>query len=277
MRGIAKGSDHDILDIIAINIRTEIAFGLFSDGCTSLYWKMSKRSLLGQNWDWMEEQKQNLILITIMQEGKPTIKMVNEAGMLGKIGMNSAGVGVLFNAIRAKGLDMHRMPVHFGLRAVLESSSAKEAVETLERVGMASSAHMLIGDAGEAVGLEFSSTTFARLLMDEEGRVIHSNHYIGEHPGVVDTKWMDCSDFRVERMGSLTDAFAEKGQEPSFSEFSHLFEDEKNFPSAICRKQEGESNCATLFNIVMDLREKRAVVRMGRPSASEETVELNFN
>lgn len=49
--GIADASSRDILDIVAINVRTEIAFGLFTDGCTSLYWKTQKRSLLGQNWD----------------------------------------------------------------------------------------------------------------------------------------------------------------------------------------------------------------------------------
>jgi isopenicillin-N N-acyltransferase like protein len=49
--GIAEGSKRDILDIVALNIRTEIAFGLFSDGCTSLYWKTEQQPLLGQNWD----------------------------------------------------------------------------------------------------------------------------------------------------------------------------------------------------------------------------------
>jgi hypothetical protein len=49
--GIADGSGTELLDIIALNVRTEIAFGQFSDGCTSLSWKTEKRSFLGQNWD----------------------------------------------------------------------------------------------------------------------------------------------------------------------------------------------------------------------------------
>jgi isopenicillin-N N-acyltransferase-like protein len=51
MPGIADGSQRDILDIIALNVRTEIAFGLFSDGCTSLFWKTPTHTFLGQNWD----------------------------------------------------------------------------------------------------------------------------------------------------------------------------------------------------------------------------------
>jgi hypothetical protein len=49
--GVAEGAKLDIHDIIAINVRTEITFGHFSDGCTSLAWKTADHSFLGQNWD----------------------------------------------------------------------------------------------------------------------------------------------------------------------------------------------------------------------------------
>ena len=51
MRGIADGAERELLDIVALNVRTEINFGLFSDGCTSLAWHTEKRAWLGQNWD----------------------------------------------------------------------------------------------------------------------------------------------------------------------------------------------------------------------------------
>lgn len=40
-----------LIDIVILNIRTEIAFGMFNDGCTSLYWKTDRYSFLAQNWD----------------------------------------------------------------------------------------------------------------------------------------------------------------------------------------------------------------------------------
>ncbi|KAK6396801.1 hypothetical protein LTR65_008699 [Meristemomyces frigidus] len=139
MNGVAEGAGVELADIIALNVRTEIAFGLFSDGCTALSWKTNDASFLAQNWDWMEAQKENLIILTIEQQGKPTIKMVTEAGLIGKIGLNSAGVGVCLNAIRVKGMDPTRIPCHLGLRMVLESNSREEAVQTLEKYGVASS------------------------------------------------------------------------------------------------------------------------------------------
>ena len=100
---------------------------------------------------WMTEQKQNLIITKIIQQNKPTIIQVTEAGILGKIGFNSAGVGTLFNAIRVHGADATRLPAHFGLRMALESTSVADAVSRLESYGMASKRAEKIARAGEQV------------------------------------------------------------------------------------------------------------------------------
>ncbi|TVY91341.1 Acyl-coenzyme A:6-aminopenicillanic-acid-acyltransferase 40 kDa form [Lachnellula willkommii] len=52
MEGVAKGAGKEYADVLALNVRTEIAFGAFSDGCTAVSWRGSDRSYLGQNWDW---------------------------------------------------------------------------------------------------------------------------------------------------------------------------------------------------------------------------------
>jgi hypothetical protein len=71
MRGIADGAGVELLDIVALNVRTEINFGLFSDGCTSLAWKTEKHAFLGQNWDvrifvllcWVDGGEKGLMLM----------------------------------------------------------------------------------------------------------------------------------------------------------------------------------------------------------------------
>ena len=72
----------DVLDIIALNARSEIALGQWDDGCTSLAWRIrapgSERQVLGQNWDWRETVGKNLAMVSIEQEGKPKIWMVTE-------------------------------------------------------------------------------------------------------------------------------------------------------------------------------------------------------
>jgi isopenicillin-N N-acyltransferase like protein len=51
MRGVADGAGLDFEDILTLNVRTEIAYGMFSDGCTAFSWKVGEKSFLAQNWD----------------------------------------------------------------------------------------------------------------------------------------------------------------------------------------------------------------------------------
>lgn len=271
--GVADGAGVELADIIAINVRTEIAFGLFSDGCTALAWRTRYSSFLAQNWDWMEEQKGNLIILTVVQPDKPTIKMVTEAGLIGKIGLNSAGVGVCLNAIKVKGMDSTRLPCHLGLRMVLESVSREEAVQKLEKYGIASSCHILIADPTGGIGLEWSSVEVQKISMNLQKQVFHSNHYLVKHSGIEDTNWLEDSRFRVTRIEELCKML---GSYPTAQTLFDLFKDEANYPGAICRAQVQGSGSATLFNIVMDLEARIATVSLGRPVAPEEVVQLSF-
>lgn len=285
IRGIAAGAGVDEADILAINVRTEITFGLCTDGCTALSWLTPSggASWLAQNWDWMTAQKENLVVLTVEAEGKPSIKMVTEAGLMGKIGLNSAGVGVCLNAIRVRGMDATRLPCHLGLRMVLESRSREEAVARLEQYGIASSCHMLIADATGAVGLEWSAIDVQKLPMNAAGQIFHSNHYLAKHPGISGADSVSGGDylgdsvFRVARIGELAKVMYPSGGNINKEEISGFFEDEANYPGAICRATfEGKPLSGTLFNIVMDLKTKTATVKLGRPTEVEETVELAF-
>jgi isopenicillin-N N-acyltransferase like protein len=59
-------------------------------------------------------------------------------------------------------------------------------------------------------------------------------------------------------------------------QFARLFDDHDGFPASICRSQEGASEDATVFNIVMDLERKYGEVVLGRPCHVESRHVLNF-
>lgn len=52
-KGIAKGAEREVSEIVMLNTRTEFAYGLVEarDGCTSVYCKLPNGALQGQNWD----------------------------------------------------------------------------------------------------------------------------------------------------------------------------------------------------------------------------------
>ncbi|KUI61445.1 hypothetical protein VP1G_08632 [Cytospora mali] len=291
-RGLAEGAGVDFLDVLALNVRTEIMFGLFtepggvngkavddipSDGCTSLGFVDDKgESVIGQSWDWEHLQGPNLIVCHISQPGTkhPDISMVTEAGIIGKIGFNSAGVGCCLNAIRARGVDRTKLPVHFALRTVLESSSRKEAIEQLTTLGLAGSGHILVGDGGGATGLECTVAGIQKVLMNNN-KVFHTNHLILDHSGVDEPPWLKDSSERLNRIRSLADV-AITGSGHDFEKLLDMFKDEQGYPCSINRKQEGESRAQTLFTIIMNLSKKHALVKFGRPSEKGEEIRLVF-
>lgn len=225
---------------------------------------------------WLQQQSPNLIALSIAQANLPSIKMITEAGIIGKIGLNSHGVGCTLNAIRAPGMDPTRMPCHLALRAVLESPTKDAAVATLDKHGVASSCTITIADpASGAVSLEWSAIDVQKLWPDDAGRLYHSNHYLVDHPGVKDTQYLRDSIARVARIRELTEGLAKQG-EPGVSELRRVFEDERGAPHAINRKEDEAKDSQTLFNIICDLKAKKAFVTVGRPTEAESSFELGF-
>lgn len=51
MQGVADGAGVSFDSVLALNVRTEIAYGLAADGCTAFAWKTENDSFIGQNWD----------------------------------------------------------------------------------------------------------------------------------------------------------------------------------------------------------------------------------
>ena len=277
LQGLMHGSGQNMGTILAINARTEIMYGMIDDGCTSLAWKEGKggSSWLAQNWDWQVEQKENLVVLDVVPKGgKPRYKIVTEAGIIGKIGLNDAGVGVCLNAIRARGVDVNKVPVHLGLKLVMECRSRDEAVKKLEGLGIASACTILIADGiNGGIALECTAEGIERIELDRKGRVFHSNHLLKKQDGVEDLREPRDTLQRIKRIEQLADDV--KG-DLSAEKLRELFKDEQNLPGAICRAKGGESNGATLFNIVSNLTKKEAFVTLGRPSEPDEELWLKF-
>ncbi|KAL3427307.1 hypothetical protein PVAG01_00816 [Phlyctema vagabunda] len=276
MEGVADGADVGYLDILALNVRTEIAFGAFNDGCTALSWSGRQASILAQNWDWYTEQANTLIVLKIAKErGGMCMHMVTEAGIIGKIGMNEKGVGCTLNAIKAKGVSFDRLPCHLALRTVMESPTRAAAVEALEKAGVASACHILVADLTGGTGLECSSTDIVKLEMDAAGVVAHTNHYVLPHdPSVVEsTDWIPDTEFRLERINELLRNSGE--EQPNSEVVQCMLRDELvGDGAAICRST-GKENIATLFSVVMDMKTKKGQVLAGKPVAPVETFILD--
>lgn len=300
LKGVAHGAGVDVESILALNVRTEIAYGMFNDGCTALSWKSDKDSFLAQNWDvssssryilcstinikiqWENEQKPNLISLHINQEGpKPAIHMITEAGIIGKIGLNSAGVGVTLNAIKEKGVDFNKLPCHLSLRAVLDSTSRSNAVEKIGAAGVASACHLIVADSTGSVGLECTTNDIIHMPMsaldgtpcDDGVATTHTNHFLYEHPGAKAPPYLEDSFPRLARIRQLM-AASGADRRLTFEDIEAMLMDEEEFPTSICRGETKKNMHSTVFSIVMDLKDQSAKVKIGRPVTPDGFVDL---
>ena len=225
---------------------------------------------------WEEAQQINLIHLKIKRTSVPSIAMITEAGIIGKIGLNSSGVGVCINAIRARGVSFTRLPVHLAIRAALDSNSKAEALAKLDKAGVASAVHLLIGDATGSTSVEYSNLDTIKFEM-KDGQIAHSNHFITPHAeGVNPASFLSDSLDRIVRARELLAAAADETEKPPTARtIERMLEDEQGLPGAINRLASEKSPSSTLFGIVMDLKEKKGSVRLGRPTNCKGFVTLN--
>ena len=277
--GLAEGASAPFESVLALNVRTEIAYGMFKDdGCTALSWSSDDRAILAQNWDWRPAQKANLIRLTITRPSH-TLSMVTEAGILGKIGLNSAGYGVCLNALRVAGVDFAKLPVHLALRKVLDfdqPGQLNKLVSSLQARGIATSAHILIANSENAVGLEATHKD-VKVLHERASNtskiLTHTNHLILSHEDIEERLDLPDSQPRLKRINELINA---QTKPPNPSSVLEMLKDEEGYPASICRESANQSTSATCFSIIMDLEAKMAACKLGRPNAGGEEFEINF-
>lgn len=291
IRGVAEGSGCSLDDILALNVRSEIVFqgaqvndapaeaAPPTDGCTAFVFTPclteSGHLIIGQNWDWKETIKGGCVVLNIKQQGnKPDITMVTEAGIIGKIGFNSAGIGICLNALgstmRAQGTTI---PLHIAMRGVLDSHTLSDAIRESTRMPLACSAHFMLGSAnGEGVSLEMGAGEFD-VAYAEDGFLAHTNHFfLPRMVGVKDTTRVALPDSLL-RLGRIRTLVKHLGHKVTIADIKAILSDHISYPDSICRHDdvlEAEAlRLCTVFSVIMDLEREEMYLAPGSPCCSE--------
>lgn len=215
MRGIADGAGRAFEEILALNARTELLAGALvasqhpgfdaavaanraagvpqhadaaggaSGGviseCTTVAAlpeaSVGGRTWLAQNWDWSGDQRAACVVLRITQSGRPNVLTMTEAGIVGKIGINDAGVAVALNILSSTRDGREPgMPVHVLLRLMMDAESLEDARALTRRAQAGGSSCITIADArGGAVCLEITPGGVGE-LHPIDGLLAHSNH-----------------------------------------------------------------------------------------------------
>ncbi|MEV7969809.1 C45 family peptidase [Sphaerisporangium sp. NPDC088356] len=184
MEGVAEGAGVPLWMVAALNARTEIlaVAGAPRAGECSTVVHTGTRTLGGQTWDWHEELAGAWHIQSVSGDALG-FTGITEYGILGKIGVNEAGVGVLFNILGHEDDGAGGVPVHLVARRVLGgAASFAEAVSIVSDAPVSASTVMTIVTAGQVAAVELSPAGAATVRPDEEGWLVHTNHFLDPVP-----------------------------------------------------------------------------------------------
>ena len=285
MRGLADGAGLDFLDVLAINVRTEVMFAAKArqaaaagrpGECSAFAAAPAPGQdgpvLIGQNWDWLPHVADTVVVLEARQDEGPDFVTVVEAGLLAKTGMNSSGLGLVTNAlVTADDLGQPGLPYHVLLRAILDAENVSDALVTLQAGFRSSSANYLIAHRdGLVLDVEASPGDFSRLYFvfpDAGGVALHTNHFLSDRFARRDVSvWaMPDSPVRLQRLRAGVAAAPGR----SLAAFRALLSDHANYPSGICCHPDPRMAPAdqgmTATSVLMDLSAGRLWLTDGNP------------
>ena len=172
VEGIAAGADVPVDVLLALQARTELLGG---PECSLI----GRPGRVEQNWDWHREIVP--LVWVVEQPGGRWFATLTEAGLLGKIGMSSAGLCFGLNFLRCS-LDggLGGTPIHVLLRTLLDrTASFADALATLQSAAVNASSCVTVGSAHEVVAVELSPGG-ARVVRADP--LLHTNHFLAGPP-----------------------------------------------------------------------------------------------
>jgi isopenicillin-N N-acyltransferase like protein len=172
IEGMAAGARVPVDALLRLQARTELIGGA---ECSLI----GEPGLVRQNWDWHPDVAP--LVWVVEQPGGRWFATLTEAGIVGKIGLSSAGLCVGLNFLRCSldgGLD--GVPIHVLLRILLDrTDSLDAALELLMTARVSASSCITVGSMTDVVAVELSPGG-ARTLRDE--RLVHTNHFLAGVP-----------------------------------------------------------------------------------------------
>jgi isopenicillin-N N-acyltransferase-like protein len=212
VRGIAAGAGVPASHLAAVNARTEILAMVARKAATAPPHECSTVVSLGdddaepaavQTWDWYPEMAGNWLEWTIPHPDGRTVVTVTECGIVGKIGANAYGVGLMFNILhhRDDGVGIG-VPVHVVARHILDTAATVHGA-----LGVVSSARVSASTAITLVGARRAGRTAisaelwpggpGHVLPTPEGLLVHTNHFLSDPARLGDLSPVDAPDTLV--------------------------------------------------------------------------------
>ena len=235
-----------------------------ADRCTCLAVSAAGRTVVGHNEDWLEDDIENMVLLSLTAPSGTRILALTGAAYLPMCGVNSHGFAFYGNTTYA--LDERPgVPNAFKHRRLLESATREEADARACMPGRArGSNHLNAHAGGEIWDVEVSAE---RAVTIEGGDwLVHTNHFTA--PGLQDLERSESegSRLRLRRGRELVAEGLDRGDDP-FDLVAAVLRDHAGAPTSICAHPVADDpeHGPTTGSVIVELEERRLHVCAGRP------------
>jgi isopenicillin-N N-acyltransferase-like protein len=232
-------------------------------------------TLLAQTWDWTGDQRAACVLLRITAPDHPTILTLTEAGIIAKIGLNDAGVGVCLSILNSNADGTTPgLPIHVLLRYLLHLPDSNAVRAAVARVPFAASSCISVADAGgQAVSLEVTPDG-AGELEPQEGLLAHTNHCLAEMT-CAGERALDPASSSVPRFDRASELLTRQRGALDPAALMDLLRDREGAPNCICRRPDMQLHPSerpeSVAGIVLDLPGRVMHVAPGVPCDVEFT------
>lgn len=187
--GIAAGAGRDVTEVAAINARTELLVAADATAATECSTVVTlppdAAPVAVQTWDWYDAMAGGWLEWTIPHPDGRLVRTVTEYGMLAKIGVNGAGVGVMLNMLHHANDDTAiapgriGFPVHLLSRTLLDrAESVKDALELTEGVATTASTSLTVVDRESHAATIELFPGGPGVLGPTDGVLARTNHFV---------------------------------------------------------------------------------------------------
>jgi len=273
--GIAEGSAVDADAVFAWQLADE--HGWFTQslinaqqfertGCTALgcIAPPSSVALFAQNWDIpsVKDGVQTLLHIRYPDSDLETL-VVTQAGMVGALGMNNRGTGVLVNSLASLGNSPQGLPVSCLVRSMLEQDSYAESVRVARSVRHATGQNYIICHLDAFIDLECSASRCEQFSLARPDVIAHANTALANpdvRPGSPPAGTGDSPD----RFRHVLAGIEAMRDDRSVEAMQAILRS-----PVVCLERDNPRGVFTAGSVIMDLGERLGMhVALGPPSSS---------
>ncbi len=282
MAGIAAGAGQSLGAVAALNVRYELFYDEFverpmPDGCTAFALLPEATAeghlLLGENWDWIAGVR-GAVLRTAEPDGLATLAFT-EAGIFGgKIGLNSAGLGLMINGLTSRDDDWSRLrrPFHVRCYEILRSRDLDAAAGVVAGEGRSCSANFLIAQTPDQVVNLETSPERAGASGCVAGCLVHATHFVDPDALGVAERNVENSPHSKRRHARLEALL--RGRGPlGLAEVQAALRDHEGHPYSICfhidPAEPPEEHYESVVSAVVDLHALALYLTDGPPCGAE--------